>query len=82
VRRSAISLAREWTVIDIALAKDPYLRFALESSRAGGKGRQWKAVLYRETGRDIVARSRANTREKAVALLVADFQIGRDFRRT
>jgi len=63
---------REWTAIDMALARDPYLRFSLESSRAS-RDRQWHAVLYREKGR-LVARARAETRDQALLLLVEAYE--------
>ena len=68
-----MSSGREWTVIDLALARDPYLRFSLESSR-GEHGRQWHAVLYRETGKAVVARARAGTRARALEGLVEAYE--------
>lgn len=62
-----------WTQLDVLLAHSTYLRFSLDSHRDWGDAakRQWRATLYKETGR-VIAKGYGPTREDALAEMFAD----------
>jgi len=66
-----------WDVLDQMLAKDPYLRFSIDSHRnwEDSKKRVWKATLSREAGGKakcdaLISRASGSTREEALVSMV------------
>lgn len=63
-------MMKRWARLEEYLRKHPYIQFNLSCYRASGGERMWAVVLFKEGGREVVARESGSDAGIALAQML------------